>query len=43
MTATDRDLSDLRIEESEWERIKEIQGVLQVNIIKIISFFYWRY
>ena len=32
MIATDRELSGLKLEASEWERIKEIQIFLQVNM-----------
>jgi len=36
MESTDQKLSKWKLEESEWERIKEIQEILKVGIISII-------
>ena len=36
MESTDRKLSKWKLEENEWERIKEIQEILKVGIISII-------
>ena len=39
MASTDRELSKWKLEESEWEQIKEIQGVLKVGKY----YLYWQY